>query len=457
MPSQWRNAHVVPVAKKADAVVVNEFRPISLTAIPSKICERWILLHMKELTSKVLPDRQYGFREGRGTVAALLDAEASMVASLEECTCRLRAAVVSFDVAKAFDSINHNILLQKLQGCQLPHCIVRWLWSFITQRTQSVKVGHSFSRVHGVPSGVPQGTVLSPILYNITTNDIKAVPVTPTAKMICYADDLLLIKPISTPQQEAELHRDVATIANYFSSQKLKLNASKTNLIILSYSKPSDNLRRPLMVNGVAVETTETLKYLGVHFDRHINMSLNASIMARRCRSMMGAVAPFLRRWRLRSALSKVWTTSVRPVLTHALSLTYGPLKRNQDSMENVNRFAARLVTNDYSTPYEGLLSAIEWPTIKQIAVSQQLSLMYDYTNGFRVPPFAWLSRDTKRRSSRLNHQQRLSIDAAVKWKRSRARKVALLRMAEAWNSLPCDMTMLGRRQFKLRLKRYHP
>ena len=175
--------------------------------------------------------QQWGFRSGRSTVSALLDATHQWFQSLDTGK---EVCAIFFDLRKAFDSVPHRSLLQKLETSGISKHILRWLFSYLYDREQFVVLNGKESPSKPVLSGVPQGSVLGPLLFLIYINDSISEQLNCGSHVTLYADDLLLYREISCPEDYAMLQSDVNTLSKWVDKNKLTLNASKCKFMLIS-------------------------------------------------------------------------------------------------------------------------------------------------------------------------------------------------------------------------------
>ena len=198
IPQQWKEAHVIPIPKVPVPKSPNNYRPISLLSLLSKILEKHlyylIIDHLEE--GHLLSDSQWGFRSGRSTTSALLSTLSSWLSSLDS---GMDIYAVFFDYQKAFDTLSHHPLLDKLSSIALDSHLISWVANYLTSRNQRFMVDGAVCRTSPVLSGVPQGSVLGLLLFLIYINCVTSIPTSPDTQNSLYADNFLLYKPISTP------------------------------------------------------------------------------------------------------------------------------------------------------------------------------------------------------------------------------------------------------------------
>ena len=230
-PTAWKIAEVVPHVKERDPQIANNNRPISLLVANSKICEKIVC---NQLTSYLerhsrLSSHQSGNRRKHSTESLNLIVTDYIFDAIDE---KKVTVLVQLDLSKAFDSIDHGLLLHKLRLCGISSHTLEWFRSYLSGRTQAVRIGTETSDFIPVTKGVPQGSILGPLLFNIFINDLPSIPL--NSKLESYVDDSKLILSFRVGNLEDVLlaiNKDLSTIATYLCTNSLLANPDKTKIM----------------------------------------------------------------------------------------------------------------------------------------------------------------------------------------------------------------------------------
>lgn len=269
-PETFKTVKVIPVAKPGKNVKLpSSYRPISLLSSIGKIFEKLILNRILRHAeaNNIIPPEQFGFRTQHSTTH-----QTKRIASIIKTNKRLRQStgLILFDIEKAFDSVWHDGLVHKLVSYNFPTHICKCINSFLSNRTYQVSIDGHLSNSKPIPAGVPQGSVLSPLLYTIFTSDYKAPR---NVQVAYYADDTaIIIKSKVTKSLIKKMERAMTSHMKYFEKWRIQINACKTQAIIFPYSKsPRLNPKRKLKIGDAEIEFSKSVTYLGVTFDDKLN------------------------------------------------------------------------------------------------------------------------------------------------------------------------------------------
>ena len=195
VPVDWKTAHVAPIFKKGDPLTPSNYRPVSLTSIPCKLLEHIVhsnvITHMLE--NKILCDNQHGFRKKRSCETQLVSFIDDLAVNLDK---NIMTDLVLLDFAKAFDKVNHSSLIKKMVHYGVNPTTTRWVENFLKDRSQNVLLEGLLSEPAPVLSGVPQGTVLGPLLFLIYINDLPKY-VSPGTEVRLFADAIAVYRAIT--------------------------------------------------------------------------------------------------------------------------------------------------------------------------------------------------------------------------------------------------------------------
>ena len=338
IPEEWKTAIVVPIFKGGKRDQACNYRPVSLTSAVCKLLERILDIRMKELITEQngLSDNQHGFRKEFSCETQLLGLERELAEALDEGG---RVDAVFIDFAKAFDKVNHALIMEKLRLVVYNRELVNWVGDFLRNRVQKVRVNGILSEQVKVTSGVPQGSVLGPVLFNLFIGDIGNNIKT---KIRLFADDCVLYKYIKTVGDTLSLQGDLDELERWVEINKMELNINKCNSMVFNRSRCK--IKQSYQIGEKTLESVDSYKYLGVVFKDNLERKDQVERVSKKAIRNLNFVMRQLRGTQTQ-VKEKAYLTLIRPVLEYASSV-WDPYKVGEiKSIEKVQRLAARRVT----------------------------------------------------------------------------------------------------------------
>ena len=288
IPSSWKESVITPIYKrKGNKSDPSQYRPISLTSQIIKLLERIIRIYLIQYLEMngSLPDSQHGFRPSRSTVSQLLEQYERI---LEALASKHNMDIIMLDYAKAFDKINHSILLFKLKKLGISGNIGRWIGNFLLNRTQRVTVDGHLSTPSAVTSGVPQGTILGPVLFLVYIADIGDNLKKST--IASYADDSKVHIIIKEIKDGLDLQIDVETLYNWTTKNLMEFNTTKFEVLKIGDNK---DLKESIVYKtpeGEIIPETELTTDLGLNFNNKGNFGDHIQIKTSKAKQMSGYI-----------------------------------------------------------------------------------------------------------------------------------------------------------------------
>ena len=301
-PELLKTAKVIPSFKAGSADDVNNYRPISLLSIFDKIMEK--LMH-KQLYAfleehQVLFKNQFGFRKKCSTSHSLIEITEKIRESIDSGKY---GCGIFIDLKKAFDTVNHEILLKKLEHYGVRGPILKWFESYLTGRKQYVFYNGVSSDVKNVTCGVPQGSVLGPLLFLIYINDLPNI--SEKLNFFLFADDTnIYYESKDLAELEKTVNEELKKLSLWLNLNRLALNVGKTNFVIFRSPQKKSNRNVTLIMNKKALQQKDHVKYLGVLIDEHLNWKYQINQVALKISRGIGILAklkPYLKEKLLRT------------------------------------------------------------------------------------------------------------------------------------------------------------
>jgi len=434
LPEDWKMSTVTPVFKKGRKDSMDNYRPISLTCISCKIMESIVRNKLMEyfFSNNLFSSQQYGFIKGRSTVLQLLKISDDWTNLLENGG---QIDVIYTDLEKAFDKVPHQRLLSKLHSYGINSVLISWIKSFLCYRVQRVKVNSCLSDCKPVLSGIPQGSVLGPVLFVIFINDLP-LECLDLCKSFLFADDAKLYKHINCELDSFVLNECCQKLFNWCSNWMMKININKCKVLSVAHNKNDiihyDYGFHADYSNFVKLEHIDNFCDLGVtmdselSFDNHIYAKINIAS------KMLGMIN---RNFKDLDKFSFIllYKCLVRSHLEFAHSV-WCPYKKGLIfEIEKIQKRATKLVQGCKGKNYKERLQLLNLPTLKfrrlrgdMIEVYRILHNLYDDS----VVPYLTRNLDTRTRGNSF----KLKVDRC----KYDLRKFSFCnRVTSVWNSLP--------------------
>jgi Skp family chaperone for outer membrane proteins len=432
LPTQWKEACITPIYKKGPRRSPGNYRPVSLTSIVCKIMESIVrdkvIQHMKE--NKLLSDQQHGFMSGRSCMTQLTEVMEEWTEILDNNRC---IDAVYFDFMKAFDSVPHRRLLNKIRAYGIDGNIAAWIQAFLTGRRQRVSVNNSKSTWLPVVSGVPQGSVLGPVLFIIYINDLPDA-VENTMKL--FADDTKLYSRVDSTDDCHRLQQDIDSMQDWSAKWLLSFHPEKCKVMRLGSNHPNHTYQMHNRDTITNLQFVQSEKDLGVTFDNKLKFREHINNQVSKANRLVGMIRRSFT-YLAPGTFSTLFKTIVRPHLEYGYSIWAPSLKKDKDLLENVQRRATKLVPGLRSKPYEERLEILNMPTLEYRRKRGEMIEAYKYLHGHYQVAADWLRRDLN--STTRGHPlklKKMSFNTEIR------RNSMSNRIVNNWNALPTDVVL---------------
>ena len=430
VPDQWRQAHVSPIFKKGDKKQAENYRPVSLTCVVCKVMESIVrdklMLHME--SNNLFSKDQFGFRSGYFCVTQLLHVLEEWSKALDSYE---QIDVIYLDFRKAFDTVAHERLANKLHAYGIRGNVLNCINSFLHDRKQKVVINGEESSWSNVLSGIPQGSVLGPALFLVFINDLP-----PSIKNLVkiFADDTKVYSTVGAicDREQLELQEDLDESSEWSGIWDLGFNAKKCKSLHIGRNNPRHRYYMHESGEQIPIEQVDSEKDLGVTFESTLRFDKHISNCVNKANRMLGLIK------RSFSFMDKemflpLYKALIRPHLEYATVVWSPFLKKDIFLIENVQRRATKIVRSIRNLSYEERLKHLGLPTLKYRRERNDMIQVYKIMNGIDkldVNTFFKMSTDTRTRGHnfKITKQQNRTVQRA---------SVFSQRVITPWNALP--------------------
>ena len=378
-PEQLKIANVIPLYKSDDSMSFNNYRPISVWCVLSKIFEKIMYNRVAAFLEifKILHDNQYGFRKKSSTHVALLTFIDKVIEAIENGEY---AIGVFLDFSKAFDTVDHQILLNKPNHYGIRGCALSWFKSYLSRRLQYVTYNGSQSSQQMIKCGVPQGSILGPLLFLIYINDLRIV--CKSTEPVLFADDTNLFSSGSNAiSLQDGVNNDLAIIAEWLKVNKLSLNIKKTHFMCFS----ARNKYRPgisLQIDGEVIAEVNKSKFLGVVIDNKLSWKDHISFVCRKVARGIGVIIK-ARKVLHNESLKCLYYSFIYPYMIYCNQVWGSACKTNIEPLQVLQKRAVRIILGVHPrSPSEPLFTTLKFLNCKNIFKYLIGRLMYRIYHG---------------------------------------------------------------------------
>lgn len=377
-PDNLKIAKVCPVHKSGSESAFENYRPISVLPSFSKVYEKVVYNRLENFVSKnkLLSNSQYGFRPKHSTYMPILDIYDKISQSVD---CGKFAVGIFIDLAKAFDTINHDILCCKLERYGVRGIALQWFRNYLTNRSQYVYFNGVSSSLKSVLCGVPQGSILGPLLFLLYINDI--VRCSSVLNFILFADDTnLFYSSVNFDELVITLNTELDKLCTWFRANKLSLNVKKTNFIMFGKkSKAYQDNEVKILLNGIPIERVHTSKFLGIFLDDDLNWKFHISQISLKVSRSIGVLNK-VKKLFSKEILRTLYFTMIQPHLIYCNIVWGGATQLAINRLIVLQKRAVRIVSHsNYRAPTAAIFKELKILTIEDIHKMQLALFVYKH------------------------------------------------------------------------------
>ena len=443
VPQEWKEANVVPVLKEGDPTNPSNYRPISLLPVISKLLERCIYDKIITYLRPKITSMQHGFLTSSSTTTQLLTFFNNINDILDH---KHQCDVIYFDISKAFDSVPHPPLLAKLKSMGICGSLHKWFTDYLTNRMQRVTLDGRTSEWLPVTSGVPQGSILGPLLFLLYINDLPTV-LSPDTFCAIFADDTKIGRKMTTVNDSTILQNDINNMTKWGDKWGLKFNQSKCK--ILYVHKNPDTTIHNYTIGDAPLNRVQEMEDLGIIVASNLKWGTHINKFCKKARKQLGLITRTLSFQAPILAKRTACIAMIRSIIEYGSSVWSPKSKAHLKEVERIQRKMTNYILCNprYDSPNHidyktRLISLNLLPTAFRreiIDITLLLKSIHNKTNLDLHDYIHFCDRDAGPRTRSLDHQTRLVIN---KTRLISTSNFFPYRICRIWNKLPIELRL---------------
>lgn len=443
VPVAWKTANVVPIFKKGNKSVASNYRPISLTSIVGKMLESILAGKIRDHLErfKLINETQHGFIQGRSCLTNLLSFFSEVYEAVD---CDKAYDIIYLDFSKAFDRVPHERLVRKVQAHGIGGDILRWIKAWLNERKQRVIINGTKSNWELVTSGVPQGSVLGPLLFIMYINDLDSGITSSISK---FADDTKIGRVINSQDDCISLQKDLDMLHKWSKDWQMEFNVEKCRVLNVGKTITDANYT----LNNNVINKSECERDLGVMVSKDLRPRQQCISARNKANRVLGFISRSVSN-RTSKVILKLYLALVRPHLDYAVQFWSPYYRMDINSLENVQRRMTKMIHEVRNLSYENRLKRLNLHSLERRRVRGDLIEVFKWMKGINKGD---ISRVLKVSSQDRTRSNGFKLDK-FRFQKEIGRNWFGNRVVDEWNRLPSDIIAApSLDSFKHRLDKY--
>ena len=443
VPVAWKTANVVPIFKKGDKSVASNYRPISLTSIIGKMLESILAGKIRDHLErfKLINESQHGFMQGRSCLTNLLSFFSEVYEAVD---CDKEYDIIYLDFSKAFDRVPHERLVRKVQAHGIDGDILQWIKAWLNERKQRVMINGARSNWEVVTSGVPQGSVLGPLLFIMYINDLDSGI---TSRISKFADDTKIGRVINSNDDCINLQKDLDLLHKWSEDWQMEFNVNKCK--VLSVGKTIADAQ--YLLNNNVISKSDCEKDLGVIVSKDLKPRQQCISARNKANRILGFISRSVSN-RTTKVILQLYLALVRPHLDYAVQFWCPYYRMDIDSIEKVQRRMTKMICEVRGLLYENRLKRLNLHSLERRRVRGDLIEVFKWMKGINKGDIGRVLKISMQDRTRTNG---FKLDK-FRFQKEIGRNWFGNRVVDEWNRLPSDIIAApSLDSFKHRLDKY--